>query len=351
VFPGPADGRSATARLLAIAWTTFQPRTTGLAAALGGHPEFVSSRFGRRLWPLRYAASAAATWRLLERNTPERVLVVTPPVFAPLVCWTWSAWRRRPLIIDCHTGTLGSTKWGWADPLHRWLMRRASVSLLHTQEALQLVENWGARALLMPDDLPSVEDAATRPTPERQTILVAGSFDGNEPVEMVVEAARLVPDLELRLTGDPDLLPASLRQSAPPNVVFTGFLPYRLFLAELLSAQVVAAFSSDPGIMNRAAFEAVGLGCPLVLSDLPGLRNRFGPAALFAPNRPQEVAAVLRKALDEREELGARSRKLAQTLRGERSLALLELRSILDRGQQEARADQPAVSPSGSRRG
>jgi glycosyltransferase involved in cell wall biosynthesis len=325
--------------MLAVAWATFQPRTVGLAAALGGKSWFVSSRLGRALPPLRYAGAALNTLRALQRNDPERLLVVTPPVFAPLVCWGWSAWRRRPLVIDCHTGTLSSTKWGWADPLHRWLMRRVSVTLLHTEEALSMVQSWGAPAILMPDDLPTVEDAASLPPPQRPTVLVAGSFDGNEPVEMVVEAARLVPDVELRLTGDPDALPASLRESAPPNVVFTGFLPYPIFLAELQRAHVVAAFSSDPGIMNRAAFEAVGLGRPLVLSDLPGLRRRFGQGALFSLNRPEEMAAALRRALVEREDLARRSAKLAESLRAERSSAVSELRSLLDRAE---RAPRPA---------
>ena len=336
-------------RLLAVAWATFQPRTVGLAAALGGKPAFVSSRLGRTLPPLRYAVAALKTWRLLERDSPELVLAVTPPVFAPLVCWLWGSWRRRPLVIDCHTGTLESTKWGWADPLHRWLMRRASATLLHTEQALSVVEGWGAPALLMPDDLPEASEAAALPAAERQTVLVAGSFDENEPVEAVVEAARLLPEVELRLTGNPELLPAGLRASAPSNVVFTGFLPYPVFLGELIRAQVVAAFSSDPGIMNRAAFEAVGLGRPLVLTDFPGLRERFGEAALLSTNEPARMAAALRQALGNREQLAERSRQLAGDLRGQRSHALSRLRSLIERGRNGARPASGAKPPRGGR--
>ena len=43
-------------------------------------------------------------------------------------------------------------------------------------------------------------------------------------------------------------------------------------------------FSTDPRIMNRAAFEAVGLGRPLVLSNLPALKTRFASAAVFCDN-------------------------------------------------------------------
>jgi glycosyltransferase involved in cell wall biosynthesis len=343
----PEAGPSAT-RLLAVAWARFQPRTSGLAAALGGKPVFVSGRLGRALPPVRYAASALQTWRLLERNNPVRVLAITPPVFTPVVCWSWCAIRRRQLVIDCHTGTLGSSKWGWADPVHRWLMRRASMTLLHTEEARALVDSWGAPALLFPDDLPEAAEATPAPAPARPTVLVAGSFDGNEPVAAVVEAARLLPDVELRLTGHPEVLPERLQESAPPNVVFTGFLPYADFLGQLMAAHVVAAFSTDPEIMNRAAFEAVGLGRPLVLSDLPGLRSRFGPAALFTANEPAQMAAGLRQALGQQEDLACRSRSLAVELRSQRDGALSTLRQHLDRPP-DRRPERGGGTPAGDR--
>ena len=326
-----ADSRRA--ELVAVAWARFQPRTIALAADLGGEACFISGGLpfgGSLLLPFRYLAAALRTWLLLERHAPRRVLAITPPFPAPLVCWLWCAARRRVLLIDCHTGNLASPKWGWADPIQRALMRRAAATMLHTEEALRLVRSWGAPALLMPDDLPG-GDGAVRPSPPpKPTLVVAGSFDGNEPVETVIDAARLLPEVEVRLTGDPRRLPPSLRSSAPPNAVFLGFLPYPAFLRELAAAHVVGAFSSDPGIMNRAAFEAVGLGSPLVLSDLPGLRSRFEPAALFVANEPAAIAAGIRRALGERERLAERSAALAAELRAQRAAALADLRTLVE---------------------
>jgi len=158
--------------MLAVAWAKFQPRTVGLATALGGKPAFISSSLGQALPPLRYAAAAVKTWQLLEQKSPEQVLVVTPPVFAPLICWLWAARRRRPLVVDCHTGTLGSAKWGWADPLHRWLMRRASATLLHTEQALSVAEGWGAHL----DTELALVQALTEATQSR-AVSIAGARD------------------------------------------------------------------------------------------------------------------------------------------------------------------------------
>jgi glycosyltransferase involved in cell wall biosynthesis len=142
--------------------------------------------------------------------------------------------------------------------------------------------------------------------------------------------AALLPAVEFRVTGDVGHLPAELADGAPPNVTFTGYLPYRQFLGEMLAADVVAVFSTDPHIMNRAAFEAVGLGRPLVLSDFEGLRSRFGGGAGFAANRPEAMAAAIRDALARRTELAAGSRELARDLSRQREGAMAQLRGMLD---------------------
>jgi glycosyltransferase involved in cell wall biosynthesis len=322
----------ASPTLDAIAWSRFQPRTSALASALGGQARFINDGFtgSRFALPLAYLVKSVRTWQVLSSDDPQTVLVITPPVFAPFVAWLWSVVHRRVLVVDCHTGAFHSSKWAWARPLHRWLLRRVRVVLLHTEELEALVSAWGARAMLFPDDLPSAVDASPQTGALGRSVLIAGSFDSNEPVEMVIEAARLLPDVEFRFTGDAALLPARVRSAAPANVVLTGYLGYPVFLGELQAADVVGVFSTDPRIMNRAAFEAVGLGRPLVLSDLPGLRDRFGSAALFSENDPAKIAAALVAALDTTSELARKSVALQARLRAQRERAVVRLQSIID---------------------
>jgi glycosyltransferase involved in cell wall biosynthesis len=319
--------------LLAVAWARFQARTSGLAASLDGDAFFVASRVpdAAALLPFRYLVCAIHTWRALQSQRPGAVLVITPPVVAPIVAWLWCRVHGRPLIVDCHTDTFHSRKWGWALPLLRWLFRRSCAVLVHTEEALHLVEGWRVPALLLPDDVPQPEEAQQREPASTPSVLIAGSLDGNEPVAEVLAAASLLPEVAVRVTGEPAQVSAAVLETAPPNVVFTGFLPYRVFLGEMLAAHVVGVFSTDPHIMNRAAFEAAGLGRPLVLSDLGGLRARFGNGALFAANQPETMAAVLRGALADQDELARRSRAMAEDLRRQRAEAMGRLQTILPR--------------------
>ncbi len=308
-----------------LAWAAFQPRTVGLARDLDGVPRFVHHpRLAAHRWlaPVRYLFCILATWRYLSAQRPARVVVITPPVFAPLTAWAWCRIHHAELVVDCHTDAFDSSRWRWARPLHRWLLRRALAVLLHTEYATMRVAAWGAPASLVPDDLPTHGDAGSGIVHDRPTVVVAGSLDANEPVQEALRAARMLPECSVRLTGDQSRLPRTTVAGAPPNVTWTGYLAYPDFLAELVSANVVAAFSVDPGVMNRAAFEAVGLGRPLVLSDHPGLRARFGAAAIFTENRPEAMALAIRRALQAEAELSARSVALSYELSEARRRAL-----------------------------
>jgi glycosyltransferase involved in cell wall biosynthesis len=160
--------------------------------------------------------------------------------------------------------------------------------------------------------------------------VIAGSLGADEPVASALAAAALLPEVEVRVTGAVGGLPASIRSSVPPNVVFTGFLPYARFLGELLAADAVAVFTTEVRAMNRAAFEVIGLGRPLVLSEVPGLRRRFEGAALFCANEPEAMAHAIRWAVQNHRVMEDGSRALRRRLQGQREAALEQLRSMLE---------------------
>jgi glycosyltransferase involved in cell wall biosynthesis len=325
-------------RLVALAWSSFQARTAALAKDMDGEAHFIAGRWlrsRRLLLPLRYLRDAIATWADLRRTNPAAVVVITPPVFAPLTAWLWSRIHGRPLVVDCHTLALHSRRWAWALPLHRFLMRRSTIVLVHTDEAEAELRGWGIPVLVVPDELPDPLLAPELPRTRCARVLVAGSLDWDEPVAAVLQASRCLPDMEVRLSGDPARVVAELRHNASPNVVFTGWLDYATFLGEVRAADVVAAFTGQPGVMNRAAFEAVALSKPLVLTDLPGMRERFGSAALFTSNEPDAIARTIRLAYEGRRQLAQKSQRLQADLRAARAAALATLRGLL----------QPPVSP------
>src|SRR2546428_12526745 len=276
----------------AVAWDKYQGRTEALAEALGGRAWYIRSRPKQKaLLPVRYVVDSIRMWRLLGRHRPGVLVVITRPVVAPMVAWLWCATHQCRLVVDCHTGAFHSWKWRWSGRLLEPVCRTAAAALVHTQEDEALVEAWGARALLVPDDLPDDRQASHPPGASGLRVVVAGSLDGNEPVAEVVEAARLAPQVEFRLTGDEQRVPLAVRRGAPCNAIFTGWLDYPTFLGELLAADVVAVLSTDPHIMNPAAFEAARSPPARLPRALPGHGSRFGRAGVPAAHPARRMCS------------------------------------------------------------
>src|SRR5205085_10632459 len=117
-----------------IVWANRSRRAETMAAELDGQVSFQheDKLKGRWLMPLRYLLQGWKTWRFLERERPEVVLVQSPPIFAPLIVALWCQLQRktRPsgcrvsYAIDCHPSTFYSRNWRWALPLLRFLSQR-----------------------------------------------------------------------------------------------------------------------------------------------------------------------------------------------------------------------------------
>src|SRR5258708_8438236 len=72
-------------------------------------------------------------WRLLLRRRPVVLIVITPPIVAPLVASCWCLTHRCTLVVDCHTGAFHSWKWRWSGPPPRPSFRQAGGRLVPTQ--------------------------------------------------------------------------------------------------------------------------------------------------------------------------------------------------------------------------
>jgi glycosyltransferase involved in cell wall biosynthesis len=180
--------------------------------------------------------------------------------------------------------------------LHAWAARRASTTLESAPALAEVVSGWGARADILHEAEPAWNLRAAENAPVRNRVLFACIFSGDEPVGEVVEAARRVPEAELHITGDLRKCPAGLRESAPANVRFVGFLEGDDYVRALAGAGAVLALSTEPTSVMRTAHEAVWAGRPLIISRRPQLEELF-PHAVHVPNDAVGVAEGIRTAL------------------------------------------------------
>lgn len=313
-----------------LAWTKRAGRATDIAAAVDGQVWCNYPRVprGRRWVPLRYGLSAIATVVFLARNQPSAVIVTNPPVFPALIAAGWSAFTGRPFLLDSHPTAFGAKAHRVSQrlmPVHRMLARRAVAVLVTTEHWVKEVERWGGRGLVVHEPPPHWADIGEQVDPmsrerARFCVLFVGTFASDEPVEQVVEAARLTPELEVLVTGSLDRAPNALVMAAPANVTFTGYLEGAAFANVLRGADAVLTLTTDPTSVMRSAYEAVYVERPLVITDTPVLRELFA-GAFFVDNDAVSIAAGLHRVASKTEEEGRSARREAkgrQVLRWQR---------------------------------
>jgi glycosyltransferase involved in cell wall biosynthesis len=299
----------ATGGVLFVAWGAVAGRSKEIAEALGGSSRcFFPPHGGTRPHVLlRYAAGALATMALLARTRPKVVIVTNPPIVAALIVWPYCWARRAKLVLDDHPGSFGrqGDRMGTRTlAIHTWLARRATVCLVTAEEWVELVESWGGRAILVHEAPGDWSAAPARPLTGRPRVLWVSRFAGDEPLDVVLQAAEQLPELDFDITGRLSDLPDWARTSAPLNVSFVGFLPAGGYQRLVEQAAVVLALTTEPTSVMRAAYEAVYAGKVLVASDWPLTRKLF-PAAVPVANEASAIEEGLRYAVAHHAELSA----------------------------------------------
>lgn len=274
-----------------------------MAAALGGravHVYFPGLTTGVPRNLLRFGLSAVVTAGHLLARRPAAVIVTNPPVVPGLLATAYGALTHRPVVLDSHPTSFGAKGHSLSRrllPLHRWMARRASAVMVTTGHWVREVDSWGGRGLIVHEAPPrwTVSDHQRRPG-ARPRVLFVGVFASDEPIEVVVEAARALPDLDVHVTGDPRRCPPQLRDSMPGNVRLVGFLGPDEYRQAVQDADVLLVLTTEPTSVVRAGYEAVYARRPLVVSDTPVLREVF-PEAVHTANQAGDVAGALRTAL------------------------------------------------------
>jgi glycosyltransferase involved in cell wall biosynthesis len=180
----------------------------------------------------------------------------------------------------------------------------------------------------------------SRPYPASRTVVAVGRLIEKKGFAYLVEAARRLPDVQVKIVGD-GLLRAQLAASAAPNVELLGALSPGavrdvLETADLLAMPCVVAADGDRDSMPVVVKEALAMEIPVVGSDEVGMPEMVqdGWGKLVPPRDAEALAAAIAELLalpaHERTVMGQRGREYVTrnySLRGE----ALKMIGILER--------------------
>jgi glycosyltransferase involved in cell wall biosynthesis len=293
---------------LVVSWIPHHGRSDAIARALAAEA-----------WWAPWAASGASRGRTLRGwvrssvGTVARVarvprgglvVVMVPPVFALAAVQVLARRRDLRVVADLHSAALDGRLWQWAQPWQRRLLRRCDAVLVTNTQLLD-VRPVVQRALagvevIVLHDPPAPRSASEEPGAVPAAVLAAGrpwvlfpaSGADDEPLAVVAQAAaRLADRVQFVVTGRRTGLEPG------PGLVLPGFLPDADYRAVLEGSAAVLALTTRPNTMQRAAYEALEAGRPLVCSRSRVLEEFFGSGAEYCENSVESLVAAVERAL------------------------------------------------------
>lgn len=246
---------------------------------------------------LKYPVQTLKTPLVLWKHRPRLVMVQNPPIFGALIVYLWGLISGTKFIIDSHTDALLASWWQWTLPLHRFLSRRAITTLVTNEHLYNIVAEWPARAFILVDPpvtYPHRTDFPVDETVFNVAVVSTASYD--EPIDQVLIAARRLPTIQFYITGNFDRDTPhhrGIKEQAPANVQFTGYIPDEQFYGLLAAAQVVMSLTTEDHTIQSGASEALWLGKPVITSDWPVLRTYFSQGAILVDNTAEAIEQAI----------------------------------------------------------
>lgn len=298
------------AKSIFIVWGIHSRRAETLAGDLNVRTCFVYEFRLKGCWltPLRYLVQGWKTWRLLERERPEVVLVQSPPIFAPLVVSLWCKMQKktRPsglrisYAIDCHPSTFFSRRWCWVLPLLHFLSSGAVVTLSSNMAAQNILQRWKVRGFFLADPVPSLAPpVGTIGSEGEARVAVISTFSEEEPLAEVFAAAQLLPQVTFYVTGNPKRALARQLAQKPKNVILTGFLQGGAYTALLKNVHGLVILTNQSKDLSCSAYEAVAMAKPAVVSECSENKLWFTRGFVYINNTPEAIAEGIKKMLKE----------------------------------------------------
>ena len=277
-----------------ISWAPHCSRSDNTARELGGVSHMVYwQSLGSSVstvW-LKYIGQAIRTFRVLNADRPDVVFVMTPPVFAVLTVALWCLLHRVPYVVDAHTAAFAHPRWKYLQWLHNALCRGAATTIVTNDHLAERLREAGARSTVV-RDVPIKYPTTDAFRPEGDfSVAVVCSFNYDEPIGEILEAAEKLPDVQFYMTGKPKGEHKSRR--IPSNVTLTGFLSTEAYGSLLSKSDAVLTLTTRDHTMLRGAYEAVYQGTPVIVSNSPLLRQSFDRGAIHVDNTPGSIVAAV----------------------------------------------------------
>lgn len=294
-----------------IAWIDFQRRAASMQPFFEYNLVFVPTKFNqRRLKLIDYLYKSFKSLGYLLARKPTVLWVQLPPTPLLNLALLYKSLNKNVIVIaDCHNGLF----WGkWKAYLKGAKdLNKVDIIITHNRVIRDLAIEQGAdpKKMMVLETKPAQKAPAIRSAFNLDLkgpwILMPCAFAEDEPLTVVFEAAKLIPDITVVISGDVrrgggfhDL------SKLPSNVKLAGYLSKEDYEALFSKTDAVLGLTTEPHVQLSVANEATGFEIPMVLSDTPLLRELFSRGAVYVNTfDPVSMAEGIRHAVQNKEDL------------------------------------------------
>lgn len=312
-----------------IVWTKYQARVETLKEVLNenlGKTEVVyrenppAKPFRKILLYLEYFFKDL---KYLISNKPERIFIQTPPSYALLapivykimfknttkiVCDMHNAMTRRPWISRAGT---------------KFLIKKCDLIIVHNEIVYENILEQDLfnyynkeKILILEDKTPKfATNSINQRDSDRPLVFFPASFNNDEPIEEVINAAKLIPEFDLVMTGNYKKLKENFnitQESLPSNIKITGWIPTEDYNKLLLECDILLGLTIFDDIQMSVSNEGLGAKKVMVLSDKKALRQIYSDGALYTENKANAIAENLKNAFHQSNNLILKINKVSE---------------------------------------
>jgi len=307
-------------------------RTVELASALSDVSLEIFESDANRL--VRYPSLLVRTLLVLLKEKPQLVIIQNPSLVLSLFMVTLGKLMTKGVVVDAHNEGLRPfySELNCLLPLYRLIQRKADLTIVTNTNLASMVEQNQGRPFVLADRIPRFNNPTEVSLKNEYRVTFVCTFEKDEPFVEVIESARIIsPSIALYITGRHKKAPPAVIDAAPSNVEFTGFLSDNDYENLLYSSDVIMDLTLMEDCLVCGAYEAVGMGKPMILSNTNAIKNYFSKGVIYTDNNAGAIASAIQEAIDNRQRLQAEAIELRQELEHDWDEKFSRLKRILNK--------------------
>jgi glycosyltransferase involved in cell wall biosynthesis len=293
-----------------IAWERHR-RTRVLSNEIGAKLYEFDLR-GHRIW--RYLRLTPLTLMTLVKERPAVLVVQNPSILLAAMAVAYRKTIPTQLIVDSHSEGVKpfDSRISLFNAIAKYIQRGADITIVTNPDFKLMVDRNGGKGFVLPDKIPELTPSDRRiQLRGMHNILFICTFADDEPYREVVDAARDIGnEICVYVTGEVKNLPHDLLESAPSNLIFTGYLTEEDYVTLLFSVNAVMDLTTRDNCLVCGAYEALAAEKPLILSDKKALRDYFDQGVTYVDNTARGIKKGILEVLSNTSKLERETREL-----------------------------------------